>query len=486
MFCLVHADFSLVPHPDDPTQWRGVAHTPQGLPLLLSFGATQACSDSPIDLFTWSPSLCPPSVLVRHAPNTHVVPLTSSDQHARVWATQDRLRWPPLPEWLVWPCTCTDFSEGVSFSEGYVLNTRRMESHRESEPDRPLTLYQGDPPCTVSDLWAQTGGPLPLQTFDEQALTVTLDADAAQAFRYACLQHLTVTEGDWDWLLGVETARSALQGTTSWAFEPDPHPAWTPLALRNMQAFFDSDTPPLGVHTVPPEQWPLFYEVAQKHSPCVQRQAFARAMDRGEVAWSDPVVWAVVPQHAAHWAGLAVLNGAPFPSEGLEGVARVFHERMVRDDRAFFEAVAHSGPAWSAVLAAWETTSEGRAVGRAWDRHWSGVLEDPLRWVRSLEGDEGVFLQPIRQSTGAGVRSALNAPAFWEGLVGHAQTARFWANVKSPRAHPEWMALWERKLLETLRPFGAVPAPCGAVPASLYPPSAVPGLRPVPAPTGLC
>jgi hypothetical protein len=99
MFSLEHPDFSLIPHPDDPTQWRGVAKTQEGIKSLLAlWGTPKDDPEHPLCVFSWHPTPNALSALRTHFSDITVRPLDEAD-HRIVWDTQKTQAWlTPLRE----------------------------------------------------------------------------------------------------------------------------------------------------------------------------------------------------------------------------------------------------------------------------------------------------------------------------------------------------------------------------------------------------
>jgi hypothetical protein len=82
MYCFHHPDFSLLPNPDDPTTYRGVAKTQEGIKALLAvWGTPKDDPDRPLCVFSWVPTLNAVDALKAHFPDVTIHPLESpSDQ----------------------------------------------------------------------------------------------------------------------------------------------------------------------------------------------------------------------------------------------------------------------------------------------------------------------------------------------------------------------------------------------------------------------
>jgi hypothetical protein len=71
LFSLNHSDFSLIPDPDNPTHWRGVAQTQEGIKTLLAlWGTPQDDPGHSLCVFSWRPTCDALEALRAHFPAT--------------------------------------------------------------------------------------------------------------------------------------------------------------------------------------------------------------------------------------------------------------------------------------------------------------------------------------------------------------------------------------------------------------------------------
>jgi hypothetical protein len=188
MVYLEHSDFSLIPDPNTPTKWRGVAKNAQGIRALLALEARPLDDPQyPMALFEWFAH--PPAVhaLQQHAKDAHVRPfLEACRDTVCADALKNALYWPTrfseddmagLP--LVLPCVLGREEDGLL----YATVHRGPHPFLGFEPQYVFVLTQGGLKGEASVLRADN----PLQSF------WSLNPDAPSSFSFYKESGLRVT-----------------------------------------------------------------------------------------------------------------------------------------------------------------------------------------------------------------------------------------------------------------------------------------------------
>jgi hypothetical protein len=519
MFSLEHSDFSLIPDPDAPTQWRGVAKTQEGIKALLALWATPLDDPGhPLCVFSWQPTPDALSALHTHCPEVVVRPLDPCE-HRALWATQNAtaaFSWPLAPvafsvqregkknkDTLLGPSSKEILLELSSpfHIKGDIWRFKRTPSVR-WEAYYATAATKGHPwflKSRIPDAKKRPGKDMETKvTFEhpqEEALfdmmrrtwddcTQFLSEKGGIAYRYAKKGPLVLV------LNASEITRNA-----------DPEtPFFQPLRLRLYRAFFDFESVPLSffslsVQDVHRLDIPLFQAIEKTVSPQAQKTAFLRAHPDQVASWERQPYWA-----ARVWAQKEALRfESPLAPQkdctNAKELALLFQACLKKDDTFFFDELARvrtdTGATWDAQrgcttlhernepfthvedwktvfalwdvqqgLTLWQKNPDGPKALTALDKGAQALraLYTPGRtsWA-ALLNTPLAFQTPLNEALGPRVAKGLEDPAFLSAL----HRVGFWDLMAAQHcgAHPQWQALHERALLTVAFEGGAFTAP---------------------------
>jgi hypothetical protein len=466
MFYLEHPDFSLIPDPDDPTQWRGVAKTRQGLLMLPSlWSRPQPDPDHPLCVFSWQPTPTAQSALVRHAPTACAVPLVSQEAHRTVWEAQRAtavLRTPT--EAVCVPC-CIEGREDVlriaPCGQKSVLESRPEDTLYWALAEDPEALWN-DP---VHRPWTQNVWvPWAQEMWDHsEQQTLEMAPEAAERVR----QHVLASGAVWQ-DSAFETTKTH-QASLMWAFgltDQQVHP-FTALPFQEPQvaaglcAFFEGRSPECLY--APEAQHAPFLRSLVAAIPLETQIASLRAafQTKNIPTWLDSGVWSVAPRAAAQVCLEQVVLSKQRTPLKRGDLDEWVTEAMREGDTGFFDEVAKAtvtpkkGPPLTffspEVRSCLEAlTDRWKVFFRTADRTLGFSQRDTpeglARFAHTF--DEKTFAQPLRAlGLSPPMMQALEDPAFLKAL---APTGFGQALQRAPQRHPQWEAVLERLLLTTL------------------------------------
>jgi hypothetical protein len=486
MFYLEHSDFSILPDPDDPTHWRGVAQTQEGIKTLLAlWGTPQDDPEHPLCVFSWSPVPEALVALKTHFPATGVTPFLNATAHRALWDAQK------ATAWLTCPCPDTPmemrFDVAVHSARG-VQKGGLWAHWRPQEAPLWALRVEDTVPIKVDLLPGSSFfWPTPL---DNDTLTlvardvhsVSFEANEAARFRIAVLSRAPLEDipfpsslkDAYDDAQAKDLSRRQFKrGTTAWS---------QPFFERTVRAFFDAETPdalPQRLENIAVSQYPRLREIAQDYPLDAQRRAW-----RG--AWltetdMTPLVYAL-PRVAAEeviacalsvrdakkpalscddvWAWLceAFRLCDAFKTESSFFVDEWRHATVSDHGRTYtFEDVRTTlcGPlfaqerGWRSVYALLDRHA-GLQKAMETHRDPDERHEGRLQLARSFLVDDQKGFEVGFQSDSLWnplMQRAFEDPAFLTGL----ESTGFWETLKSaPNRHPVWEALLERQMLSGL------------------------------------
>jgi hypothetical protein len=490
MFFLETPHFTLLPSPLDPTTWRGVAHTRQGvLDLLALWGQPQNDPQYPFSVFAWQPTPLALAALKTHFSQAQVRPLSKED-HAlrweahlqRAWLTPDLLKKPQSFS-VIKTDTGVKDTLCLAFDTPAPGNRHGLYFFFKKTPKTTWNLEYYNPffwearfsqahPVSFKKAFTKKNAAPVRVTFDV--------AHEETLFRKAVLAHQSVMserdhglsaffhEKGFFGASGVAQAylSNTLGAPAERGLENDISHYMGPVRHRMMVDFFKPQCPFLFLknrHDIL-----AFRAIAHTHDEATQKAAFFRELATEGVAERElnPVFWQVVPRVAAqHW----VSQGGPFHEtrDSLTFELKcAFYSRFLKEDTAFFDELAlvrtAQGDPWDRLRPTKDDydTRHWCDLFRVWDlqrglNQWQTAADPHAAqeglecWARAVcapvhVGTPTVFDRPMNDTFGPSTIRALATPAFLTGL----EKTGFWEKLENtPNRHPEWEALLERHLL---------------------------------------
>jgi hypothetical protein len=448
-FFLEHPDFSLVPNPDTPATWRGVAKTQEGIKTLLAlWGVPSEDPDHPFCVFSWTPTPCALKALHAHAPETQALPCVSP---CAPWEAQKDRAWLTAPS-APFVFRCPVIAETPWGNEPGFLDVHGTPGLFDNGRAPPLLFWER-PDGARSDC-GLFGGTTAVFLWDtEKSRLMTSQCDfqlspssgkALRAAILSCVQDPHPTGRWFPTLLGTAYACAGTQAPAS-DFFSETAPWAQPLFERTVRAFFEREegASSKSPWRITPAHYREVRAIAQEYDLAQQTAAWGRI--RGLYSVEACVCSPVAHVHAL----LGTLGDHDHSNDRLNRnpLKKGVHWALMTEDTAFFEALASvsdkdSQPFDVRSLLPEETQAQ-------WDRHWGFRARDTseglLRFAASL--GETAWKAPMSQSLSPAMRREMNDPAF----LGALARTGFWGCLeKASDRHPEWEALLERHLLQTL------------------------------------
>jgi hypothetical protein len=474
-FFLEHSDFSILPDPKDPTQWRGVAKNKKGIEALLALWGTPLDDPVyPLCVFSWQPTPAALAALKAHFPDTKAYHAPFTSQYHETWLLQKD------GAWLTWPSKPPSFSvqregkknkdtlvcvDGFSHHDGGAIWTFKRT------PTARLNAFNRMHHNLTGEGWR-------LESPEAKRVTIT----------FHCEQEEDAFKGlveTWRSICGVQngplgnayaSAKHAKDGL--WVISREDayagdSPTFAPMNERLFRAFFEQRVSfplfsddrtdfPITVRSLS-----LFRAVAHTYPIETQKAAFLRELNAREFIPHrekdlDILFWCVSPRAAAEqWAdNKGHYDCSLMYDTALNALHRTIRQCFLEEDAFFFDELARAttsqGVAWDAVRPPHDEP-EWAAIFRVWD-----IQQGFSQWQNAPLSDEGaqglrrcVFAlceetqQPMSSVLSPTMRAAFDDPAFLAAL----DDTGFWGALeKASTRHPEWEALLERHLLQTLTP----------------------------------
>jgi hypothetical protein len=470
-FFLDHRDFSLIPDPRDLTQWRGVAHTFEGVKALLAlWGTPQDDPEHPLRVFSWSPTSDALEALHTTYPDVAVRALGDPRTHWARWETQKAPPEPTGPR-----CFSVIKTGRTQTNDTLVFPPCAHEGGGE-----PPFFFQNEPTVVYSlgsvnpFFWESASSQQEPIFFKKQDTTdgylgvnVTLIHPHEEAALRACVfQRLAHgLEPKQDPFLGSHDIAQVFLGTregqlceTLWSQEA----FCTPMHTRVYRAFFEH---PETLRAHPPAlNVPVFRRVAHTYSEAIQREAFLRNIEKRNAEFAYTMAfWEITPRLAAQtWldqGGASALekNLSSWHPDCVQAFERLFKHLFKKDDRFFFEALDSArtplGDRWDTPrpLAPHPLQTVFHIVDlyRGFSQWKTDGAQAFVAAVCEGASLTGGFQKSRHESLTPPMVAAFDDPEFLKAL----DDTVFWTTLeKAVARHPEWEALLERHLLQTLTP----------------------------------
>jgi hypothetical protein len=436
---LDHPDFSLIPNPENPAVFRGVAHTYEGINALVAlWGVPLDDPDHRLCVFSWSPTPDALGVLKTHFPETRLCPLWDRTEHHTRWEAQKGRAWltsPATPSRL--DIEVTDVQQKAATSLTVFFEEDDVTWNQKECPLQRLSVW-GNPDCDAF-LW---GSPLFQGRFrlEETELTPVL-----RHTLWSCVSP------EWIFRDGpfLKAYRSAQTGDLPVVSFREVVQVWaTPLFVRTVRDFLQHLK---GAFPTPSSIYPLRGMSPVWH-PLFRQAMCALPRSDLETIWKtgrlkgfleDDEIAMACP---AEWFSEALHHGR---LSDKKAALLTFKTALQSDDTFFFDRLRDVNVASGRGLL--DQTEEGVALYRLWDRvegfETRGTMEGVARFAASFS--EGDFSKAM---TGGHTMSVRMSEAFEDAafLTALGKTP-FWTTLeKAPRRHPEWEALLEKRLLHAL------------------------------------
>jgi hypothetical protein len=476
-FFLEHSDFSLIPDPDHPTQWRGVAKTQEGLKSLLAlWGAPQEDPGHPLCVFSWSPTQEALDALSTHFPDTTVRPLDEAD-HPAVWDTQKTQAWLTRPEngttiTLTVPKGTSKTKTEPLYARVDACGNDVILTWREHTLSTKIATEGAHRAAFLWEGHAQLRVPSFLTTF-------RFSGEDAQRLRDLMCSVFDIIDMKMPSELkkAYFTARNSLP-VSAFFFETHP-PYLHPLFVRTVRAFFETEAVPTNMPFLTVAQRDHFREIARTYDEETQRAAWSRAY-KNRVP--DEGMALISPQAAVEKGLTSVFRCKKPMGENVLGW--VFSHALKHRNAVFFDEVrcahvTHKGEKhtlnsvrpkmaepWSTVYSVWD-----RAEGlRLWNEgaQKGGAPKSALqnegvtRWVAGMMACAFPFRCPVSDIAGPFATAALEDPLFLSAVAhvtpqalapyGYRGQGAFFERLAHSlgEAHPSWQSVYERHLLGAL------------------------------------